>query len=131
MTFARVWLGLNGGVFLLYGLYCLIAPSVPADYAGMVLPNASARTEVAAMYGGLQAGVGGLLAWTALRAERVPLGLTVLIVVLGSLALGRGFGLLAHGATAYNLGAIAYEGSGALLGLLAWRLTAARRERPA
>lgn len=127
MSFARIWLGLNGLLFLVYGLLCGVDPSLPAGYAGMHLPGASARTEVAAMYGGLQAAVGAWLVASALRPERVVPGLRVLVVVLGGLALGRAFGLAAHGATAYNLGAVAYEGTVALLGLLALRLVGTPR----
>ncbi len=126
MTFARIWLGLNGLTFLVYGLVCLIAPSLPAGYAEMVLPTAAARTEVSAMYGGLQAGLGALLCWSAMRPARVAQGLVVLVVLLGSLAIGRGFGIVVNGATAYNVAAFLYEATAALLGLVAMRLASRR-----
>jgi len=126
MTFARILLGLNGILFLAYGLVCLVVPSVPADYAEMILPGPTASTEVSAMYGGLQAGVGGLLCWSAMRPERVAPGLLVLTVLLGGLALGRSYGLVTNGTTAYNVGAVLYEGTVAGLGLIAMRLTADR-----
>jgi hypothetical protein len=125
MTFARIWLGLNGLLFLVYGLVCLLDPAVPAGYAGMTLPGASARTEVAAMYGGLQAGLGAWLVWSALRPDRVPTALPVLAVLTGSLATGRAFGLAAHGATAYNVSAVLYEATVAVLAVFAWRLVSA------
>lgn len=126
MTFARILLGLNGILFLAYGLVCLFVPTLPADYAEMILPGATAATEVSAMYGGLQAGVGGLLCWSAMRPERVTQGLIVLVVLLGSLAIGRTYGLVTNGFTAYNVGAVTYEATVAVLGLLAMRWTAVR-----
>jgi hypothetical protein len=126
MAFARIWLALNGVLFLVYGLVCVVAPNLPAGYAELVLPTATARTEVSAMYGGLQAGLGALLCWSAMRPERVAHGLVVLVVLIGSLALGRAYGIVANGATAYNVGAIVYEATAAGLGFVAWRLVTAR-----
>lgn len=121
MTFGRIWLGFNGLIFFLYGLACLFAPNLPAGYAGMELPTASARNEVAAMYGGLQAGLGALLLWSAVQVDRIRVGLLVLVVLLGSLALGRLVGLVFAGPTSYNVAALVYELSAAGLGYLAWR----------
>lgn len=127
MMFARIWLGLNGLVFAVYGLVCVFAPSVPAGYAGLELPTASARTEVSAMYGGLQAGIGVLLAWSASAPQRVAAGLRIMALLLGSLAVGRAVGIAVDGVTEYNLGAIVYEATAAGLALFAMRLIAAPR----
>lgn len=127
MTFGRIWLALNGLVFALYGLACLFSPSLPAGYAGIELPTASARNEVAAMYGGLQAGLGGLLVWSAASTDRVAGGLRVMAVLLGSLALGRAVGMTMDGATEYNVGALVYETTAAVLALLGLRLIGERR----
>jgi hypothetical protein len=130
MTFARVLLGLTGLMFAGYGLACLFIPSLPADYSGIALPNASAITEVVAMYGGLQTAIGALLLYFAAAPERVSTGLFVLVILIGGLGLSRAFGVLIHGATPYNLSAMAFELTTALLGVIAMRGTK-RQEVPA
>ncbi|MDE0884811.1 MAG: DUF4345 family protein [Myxococcota bacterium] len=127
MLLARILLWTNGASFLLYGLACLASPLLVAGYAGMELPGASAMTEVAAMYGGLQAGVGGLFIYHGMREERFQSGLMLMFVLLGSLALARTLGLLLYGTSPYNLGATVYESLSALLALFAMRLIAAKR----
>ena len=121
MFFARILLLVNGATFALYGLACALSPTLVADYAGMVLPGASALTEVVAMYGGLQAGVGILFLYAGLSPERTRGGLAVMVILIGSLALARTFGLLMHGTSAYNLGALAYESVSALLAFIGMR----------
>ncbi|MDG2332666.1 MAG: DUF4345 family protein [Myxococcota bacterium] len=127
MLLARILLWMNGASFLLYGLACLASPQLVAGYAGMELPGASAMTEVAAMYGGLQIGVGGFFIYHGLREERFQPGLMLMFVMLGSLALARTLGLLLYGMSSYNLGATVYESLTALLALFAMRLIAANR----
>lgn len=126
MTIAKWLLLLNGVAFAGYGIVCLFAPSLPAQYAGFVIPNASAVTETMAMYGGLQTGVGVLLCVTALRPERIPLGLVVLGTLIGSLAVGRAFGVLTHGINAYNGVALVYEAG---VSIWAWMLFRGAAER--
>jgi hypothetical protein len=121
MTFAKVLLGLNGLMFLGYGVACLIYPSLPAGYAGMELPNASAANEVVAMYGGLQFGIGVLFLRAAMRPTLISSGLLAMALLLGSLATARAFGLLVHGSSPYNLGAFFYESISAVLAVVAWQ----------
>ena len=122
MMFGRIVLFLVGVAFAPYGLMCLIDPQVVAEYSGLQLPNASALVEVAAMYGGLQFGLGVLFIFSALRREYLRPGLFVLVVTLGCLALGRTFGLLVHGTSAYNLGALVFESLSSVLAVVALRL---------
>lgn len=121
MRFARLLLVANGAAFALYGLACLASPGLVAEYAGMELPGPSALAEVAAMYGGLQAGVGLLFLYCAFRPQRVPQGLGLMVVLIGALALARTIGLLMHGPSAYNLSALAYESVTVALAFLALR----------
>ena len=109
MLFARILLGTNGAAFALYGLACVISPEIVGGYTGMELPNPGSLTEVAAMYGGLQAGLGLVFLSSALRPARAGDGLRLMVVLLGSLALGRTVGLLAYGYSAYNVSALVYE----------------------
>jgi hypothetical protein len=121
MNFARILLFLNGAAFVGYGLACLISPSLAADSAGFSLGNTSGTVEVVAMYGGLQMGVGALLFLGGMRAERQEMALLVVVVLMGSLATARLFGIVMHGASAYNLGALGYEAVTALLAAVALR----------
>lgn len=127
MLFARIVLVVTGLAFASYGFACLVSPSLVAQYSGMELPTVSAITEVVAMYGGLQLGVGLLFLACAAHPTRTTLGLVVMVAVVGSLAMGRSIGLLVHGSSQYNLGALVYEGTTALAGLLALRLHRSRK----
>jgi hypothetical protein len=127
MLLARILLFGNGAVFLLYGLACVFSPNRVAEYSAMELSNASALTEVVAMYGGLQAGIGVLFLYNGFRPARVPAGLSVMVLLLGSLALGRTFGLLIYGMSQYNILALVYESLSALLAFVAMRRIGARR----
>ena len=119
MSLGKIWLGLNGIIFFAYGVVCLFSPETPAEYAGIVLPGASAETEIRAMYGGLQAALGAFLILCALNEMRSAEGLRVMVFLLGGLAIGRAFGLLLDGATSYNLYALVYEATASLIALLA------------
>ena len=92
----------------------------------MILPGVSGLTEVVAMYGGLQLGIGVLFLFAGLRAERVRGGLAVMVVLIGSLALARTFGLLVHGNSPYNLAVLVYESVSALLAFILMRRTDVR-----
>lgn len=122
MVLGRIVLFLVGIAFGLYGLMCLLDPQAVANYSGLELPNASARVEVVAMYGGLQFGLGVLFTLGAFRTSFFRTGLFVLIVTLGCLALGRAFGLWVYGASAYNVSALVFESISAGLAVLALRL---------
>lgn len=118
MNWGRILLIAVGLAFTPYGLLCLVDPELPAGYAGMALPDASARTEVAAMYGGLQIGLGLLFIALALRKQTVTIGLAVLMSVMGSLALGRLYGLFAFGFSTYNFLAFLFEILSAVLAVV-------------
>ena len=104
MVFSRIILAFTGCIFAVYGLMCLVDPATPAGYAGMELAQASASTEVIAMYGGLQIGLGALLVAWAWRPHLVVPALVVTLFCVGGLALGRASGLMRNGVDAYNLG---------------------------
>ena len=122
MKWARILLVAVGLAFTPYGVLCLISPQSVANYTGMTLPNPSALTEVAGMYGGLQIGLGLFFFFLASRKNTVPTGLTILMVLLGSLALGRAYGLFAYGFSTYNFMALIFEGVSTSLAFMALRL---------
>lgn len=121
MKWGRILLVAVGLAFTPYGFLCLLSPESVADYTGMTLPNASAKTEVVGMYGGLQIGLGLFFFYLASRKKTVATGLTILIVILGSLALGRAYGLIAYGFSTYNLMALIFEGVSTSLAFVALR----------
>jgi hypothetical protein len=122
MVFSRILLAFTGLMFAVYGLVCLVNPGLPAGYAGMELPGISASTEVVAMYGGLQTGLGLLFITWAWRPHLVVPALTVLLFSVGGLALARVTGLVRSGVDPYNLGAVGYEATTAILAAVALRL---------
>ena len=96
MFWERALLIASGVLFGLYGLACLFSPSIVAGYTGIRLPDASAMTEVAAMYGGLQAGLGVLFAYSFTKrftwASHLVLGLSLGGAPLGAwIAVTGGF----------------------------------------
>ncbi len=119
MLLARIVLVITGATFAGYAVACLLNPAMPAGYAGMELPGASARVEVVAMYGGLQGAFGLLCLYLAGAPERLRPGLVLVIVLCGGLVAGRSFGLLVHGPSSYNIGALAYEVSTTVLAAIA------------
>jgi len=121
MLLARILLFANGASFALYGLACVFSPDRVAEYTAMELSSASALTEVVAMYGGLQAAIGILFLYSGLHPERMPGGLSIMVLLMGGLALARTFGLLRYGMSDYNLAATVYESVSALLAFVAIR----------
>ena len=109
MKLARVVLLFTGISFLGYGLYCLLLPNMVGEFSGLDMGNASAITEVHAMYGGLQAGTGVFFLIAGLRRDMFSPALLAMALIMGGLALARSFGLVLHGATVYNQGALTYE----------------------
>lgn len=130
MVWVQVLLWVNGLAFIGYGVACLFVPALPAGQAGFDLGTASGTVEVIAMYGGLQTGFGVFLILGALEPSLRRTVVLALAVVVGGLATARLFGLALHGPSTYNLGAVGYEATVAVLATWALR-RAASVEAPA
>ncbi len=128
MSWVPIFLWVNAAAFIFYGLACLASPGLPAGYAGFELGNASGTVEIVAMYGGLQIGFGVLLVLGARNERMQSTALWAVALIVGSLFLGRVFGLWMHGASSYNLGAAAYEATASALAIFALRSKAAPAE---
>jgi len=128
MRWIPLYLWFNGLVFAGYGLACLVMPALPAGYAGLGLETTSGTVEVVAMYGGLQTGFGVMLMLGARDPSRREVVLLAVACVVGGLALARLFGMAVHGPSPYNLGAVAYETTTAVLALVALRSQPRLRE---
>jgi hypothetical protein len=106
-------LGLSAAVWLPYGLYCFLDPAVLGSVAGVTFASATGSTEIRAMYGGLQMGVGVLSVLGLLRIEWRTAALRALLVLVGSLLVSRLAGVVLDGSlSAYTVSALALEGAG-------------------
>ena len=100
--FGKIILWLSAMIFIAYGLVCLIAPELPADYAGLGILTGDGYAEIGAMYGGLQTGFGIVCLMGALRDDLRTTVLLVVAVVIGSLALGRLYSVLTGTGSLYS-----------------------------
>jgi hypothetical protein len=106
----RVFLALSALVWLPYGLWCFLRPEFLAEAAGIVASTTTASTELRAMYGGLQMGIGMLAAAAVLAPSlRRPALLTVAFLCTG-LATTRLLGVLLDGGlSAYTAAGLFFE----------------------
>jgi len=107
---ARIFLIVSTFIWLPYGVFCFFQPGFLEGAAGVSAINATATTELRAMYGGLQAAIGVL---AALAVVREPLRRPALVTV-GFLSAGLGMSRLAGVAldgdlSPYTASAIVFE----------------------
>ena len=123
MLLSRMILGVSALILMTYGLLCLVSPELPAEYSGLKISNGDAFAEIGAMYGGLQTGLGLFFLLGAAKREFCRAALVVLILAIGSLALGRLLSLLItdQAVTAYTYGALGYELVTTCLAIIALR----------
>ncbi len=122
MKFARFVLLFTAISFIGYGIACLLLPEMVGNLSGLGLATVSGRTEIHAMYGGLQTGLGIFFLLCGWHREWVRPGVICLILAMGGLALARSYGISVQGSPGtYNLGAASYEALTALFGLLSLR----------
>ena len=94
-----VFFALNGLLWVIWGITCLLAPQA---WSGDVIPGmavfdlteAVARTEIRAMYGGLQIAIGLLAVVAIFRPEHRATTLLLYVMALSGLALSRLYGLI-------------------------------------
>ena len=91
-----VALGLGALGFVGFGLAFLVAPGL-LGVVELAPSTPSARSDVRAVYGGIELGVGVFLALCARRPTWVRVGLTVQALTLGGAATGRLASLAADG----------------------------------
>lgn len=93
----RVFLGLMVLLWLPYGLYCFAQPGFLVGAAGVASTTPTGSTELRAMYGGLQAAIGGLALAALLRVAFVRTALLALGFLCGGLGLSRLAGAILDG----------------------------------
>lgn len=110
MLATRLFLGFSALVWLPYGVLCAVRPAFLADAAGVVASSQTALTEIRAMYGGLEAGIGALCLCALFRSGLARPALLMLCFVCGGLGLTRLAGLfLDASGSAYTFGALGLE----------------------
>ena len=116
MTLARIFLILSGLVLTIYGFYCLFNPWALQELTSMVLTNATAITEVRAMYGGLEVTIGLYLIICGSKQSMIMQGLLLVAFCFVGLSSARAFGIcIDNDSSTYNLSALIYEFSSALI----------------
>ncbi len=108
-------------VFIAFGGIALVDPSAMSGPPGLDSSAPGATTEVRALYGGLQIGLGVLLVWSALDPARWASGLLAYGLLLGAVGDCRFIGLLIEGHwTRFHLFALGFEWITAVLALVLW-----------
>ena len=93
-----------------YGLFCLVQPAFLDGAAGVVATTPTGTTELRAMYGGLQAGIGALMVLALVRPNLVEGALLALACLAGGLGFARLVGAVADGSfSTYTLSALFFE----------------------
>lgn len=124
----RVFFGISALLWLPYGIYCFFLPGALEGLAGVVAGTPTANTELRAMYGGAQIGIGLLCAGAFFREELRRPALLALLFIVGGLGVTRLLGAALDGAfTSYTLQGLGLEfGILAVVGWLLSRSTAAK-----
>ena len=97
-----LFFALNALIWIPWGIICLITPQA---WSGEIIPGmvvydlseAGARTEVRAMYGGLQIAIGLLALIAILKPAHRATALLFYVMALSGLALSRMYGLFLEG----------------------------------
>jgi len=106
----RAFLALETLIWLPYGIFCFFAPGFLAATAGVLATDATATTELRAMYGGLQAAIGVLTGLAFARPSLRRPALVMLLVLGTGLGVSRLLGaVLDAGFSEYTNGAIVFE----------------------
>ena len=117
----RVVLWALAVVFVGFGLAALIQPSLMTGPPGLDASAPGAVTEVRALYGGLQLGLGAFLIWAALEPTRWAPALLGYGFIIGAVGDCRFIGLLIDGNwTGFHLFALGFEWITASVALLLW-----------
>jgi hypothetical protein len=99
MTLWRLILAFVALTFVGFGFAFISNPNEMAVMVSIVLPDAGARTDFRAMYGGLEFGFGVFLLLCAFRREFVRVGLFAGACALVAMATARTMGLILDGFT--------------------------------
>jgi hypothetical protein len=106
----RIFLFVSALVWLPYGIYCFFAPGFLAGAAGVAALTPTGSTELRAMYGGLQAGLGTLALSGALMATLTRPALLAIAFICSGLGSTRLLGALIEGGmSSYTVSGLIFE----------------------
>lgn len=121
-------LALGGICFLGFGAVMLVSPQAALTDLGLTIPDGAPTTEIRAVYGGLELGLGALLVAAMHKIQYLRAGLVLGCVAYGSIAGGRAIGMLVdRSSSGFLWGALGVEILLALLFLIALRRNARSR----
>lgn len=122
LIFGRLVLLLNGLAFVGFGLAFAVAPDTMLALIDLPIPNGGARTDLRAIYGGLEIGFGLYLLLSAARPAMVTSGLLAATLATAGLVTGRTYGLALDGLDPFNAKLLVSEalGFGLSAGALTW-----------
>ena len=92
--FAQMFIGVLGLIFAIYGVACFIQPTMLEGIAGIVAVNEVASSELRAMYGGVQLGVGMFYCFAAVLKHHLKSALLLHVVLFAAVVLTRGVGII-------------------------------------
>jgi len=121
-AFPRLFVWFNAILFASVGVGFLVAPEFFGAWVELELSSDTARTDVRAVYGGLDLGMGLFLLWCGADPERTRAGIAAATLGVVGLAFGRTLGSAIDGLSAANALFLAIELTCAAGGLVAWRL---------
>jgi len=120
----RVILGLAAVMFIVIGVWFMSDPSA-VELIEVEAPTATAKTDVRAVYGGLDLAIGLYLAWCLASWRRTQQGLVLSTVAFACLLIGRVTGVILDGEQApIFVNVLIVESLGFVLSaaaLIAWR----------
>jgi len=125
MKLERALIRIAGPACVFFGLVCAVAPQELAALAGISATPAG-TTDLRAIYGGFQLGLGGFLLWCGRDEARYRAGLLALGCITADVAIVRSIGMFVDGdPTGFLLVNLALEVS--IVALVATALFQAQR----
>lgn len=120
MSFGRIVLLLGAAGFGGFGFVFAVVPEILAAGIDLGISNPVARTDVRAVYGGLEIGVAVFLFWCASAGHRVRYGLIAMTTCFGGVFAARLLGVVLDGTLdPLTLSLLAVEIGATVLGTIA------------
>ncbi len=91
---AHLFLMLAALLFAGFGLASLFQPERITGWVGIRPSTTAGRSEIRAVYGGLEVGLAAFLVYCAMDAQRLGLGLLLVVLTYGGAAVGRAIGIV-------------------------------------